>query len=560
MSIILRTNKGSALTYDEMDRNQSQFFYSSSLHDSNTKLRLHFTGSDSLDLPGVDYGPTRYHEIQFPSVDIEIPEGIAAGNNTQIQFNRNDTFGADPLFVFNETGNLLGIGTNAPLTRIDVSGDSQNQAALSLRGYAAGTGNEKQAKINFYEGSTFIGRIGRTDGNNGNLYITNSYRPNPKIADYGKVHISIGNSGADNNEVAGTFTRNEGISRFGVGTTEPTRAGTFIGGGGIGISSTSANTNQSYIQTIPDGIYNATVGGYKKLIPHGSTSVGLLISSPNTENGGNVVVALNTDGFEYEGFNIIKSISNTNGSFANSEVIASFQASGKVGINTNFPSDVGLTVAGNISGSGTLQVGTITTGTANNTSALVLTTSGLVQKIAATPIPLGGIIMWSGAIASIPDGWRLCEAGVGTVNGVVVPDLTDRFVVGAGNTYNVAGTGGSADAVVIEHDHGGSTSNGGDHTHYVVKAGSETTNNTNSLYDGTGSSRAEQPLASRAYNAGNDVFDYELVTVGGAGAANAGKTNTSGAHQHPIGSAGVSGSNKNLPPYYALAFIIYVGV
>jgi hypothetical protein len=77
MSIILRTNKGSALTYDEMDRNQSQFFYSSSLHDSNTKLRLHFTGSDSLDLPGVDYGPTRYHEIQFPSVDIEIPEGIA---------------------------------------------------------------------------------------------------------------------------------------------------------------------------------------------------------------------------------------------------------------------------------------------------------------------------------------------------------------------------------------------------------------------------------------------------------------------------------------------------
>ena len=149
MSIILRTNKGSALTYDEMDRNQSQFFYSSSLHDSNTKLRLHFTGSDSLDLPGVDYGPTRYHEIQFPSVDIEIPEGIAAGNNTQIQFNRNGTFGADSLFVFNETGNLLGIGTNAPLTRIDVSGDSQNQAALSLRGYAAGTGNEKQAKINF---------------------------------------------------------------------------------------------------------------------------------------------------------------------------------------------------------------------------------------------------------------------------------------------------------------------------------------------------------------------------------------------------------------------------
>ena len=49
MSIILRTLKGSALTYEEMDRNLSQYFYSSSIHDSGTELRLHFTGNSTLD-------------------------------------------------------------------------------------------------------------------------------------------------------------------------------------------------------------------------------------------------------------------------------------------------------------------------------------------------------------------------------------------------------------------------------------------------------------------------------------------------------------------------------
>jgi len=37
----------------------------------------------------------------------------------------------------------------------------------------------------------------------------------------------------------------------------------------------------------------------------------------------------------------------------------------------------------------------------------------------------GGIIMWSGTIASIPAGYYLCNGSNGT------PDLRDRFVVGA---------------------------------------------------------------------------------------------------------------------------------
>jgi hypothetical protein len=53
-------------------------------------------------------------------------------------------------------------------------------------------------------------------------------------------------------------------------------------------------------------------------------------------------------------------------------------------------------------------------------------------------VPSGGIIMWSGSIVNIPSGFALCDGTNGT------PDLTDRFVVGAGGSkYSVDDTGGT---------------------------------------------------------------------------------------------------------------------
>jgi hypothetical protein len=52
-------------------------------------------------------------------------------------------------------------------------------------------------------------------------------------------------------------------------------------------------------------------------------------------------------------------------------------------------------------------------------------------------IPVGGIIMWSGSVNDIPAGWTLCNGTQGT------PDLRDRFVVGAGKSYNPGQAGGS---------------------------------------------------------------------------------------------------------------------
>ena len=131
-------------------------------------------------------------------------------------------------------------------------------------------------------------------------------------------------------------------------------------------------------------------------------------------------------------------------------------------------------------------------------------------------IPIGGIIMWSGAIANIPTGWALCNDQ--TVNGIKTPDLRNKFIVGAGSVYAVAAIGGTADAVVPEHNHSASFS--GD-------------NSLSSL------------IGANQY-AGGSGFAIQ----GGISAAVSGTVT--------VANAGESGTNKNLPPYYALAFIMRI--
>ena len=62
-----------------------------------------------------------------------------------------------------------------------------------------------------------------------------------------------------------------------------------------------------------------------------------------------------------------------------------------------------------------------------------------------TGIPTGGIIIWSGAANAIPTGFVICDGNNST------PDLRNRFVVGAGDTYSVNGTGGSTTDTISFH-------------------------------------------------------------------------------------------------------------
>lgn len=50
----------------------------------------------------------------------------------------------------------------------------------------------------------------------------------------------------------------------------------------------------------------------------------------------------------------------------------------------------------------------------------------------------GMIMLWSGAVVDIPFSWHLCDGTMGT------PDLRNKFIVAAGDTYNPDDTGGAA--------------------------------------------------------------------------------------------------------------------
>ena len=136
-------------------------------------------------------------------------------------------------------------------------------------------------------------------------------------------------------------------------------------------------------------------------------------------------------------------------------------------------------------------------------------------------VPVGGIIMWSGATNNIPSGWALCDGNNGT------PNLQDKFIVGAGSSYAVAATGGSANAVVIQHNHG---INDPGHQH------------TWSRQD------AQNDVGYRPWPASNNDCKETVVNTG---------SNTTGI---TINNEGESGTNKNLPPYYALAYLSLIHI
>jgi hypothetical protein len=87
-----------------------------------------------------------------------------------------------------------------------------------------------------------------------------------------------------------------------------------------------------------------------------------------------------------------------------------------------------------------------------------------------TAMPSGGIIIWSGSVASIPSGWYLCNGSNST------PDLRGKFVYGAGGSYAVGATGGAethtlSEAEMPSHRHaikadGGTSDSGGPYVRF----------------------------------------------------------------------------------------------
>lgn len=265
------------------------------------------------------------------------------------------------------------------------------------------------------------------------------------------------------------------------------------------------------------------------------------------------------------------------------------------GTTGNYTVTGNLSVTGTTSLTGALNASTATfsgaissvspafTGTPTAPTAVAGTNTTQIATTAfvlANGVPSGAILMWSGSIASIPSGWLLCNGSSGT------PDLRDRFVVGAGSTYAVAATGGSKDAIVVAH------------THSLSASGTTSTESNGHTHTFSGTTSAMSANANHSHGVADPGHSHSLPNVfyqsfpnaftggGGAGqtitstgtaatgisinSANVDHTHTysgttsdiSANHTHTVtvtgtsGSTGSSGTNANLPPYYALAYIM----
>jgi microcystin-dependent protein len=223
------------------------------------------------------------------------------------------------------------------------------------------------------------------------------------------------------------------------------------------------------------------------------------------------------------------------------------------------------------------------------------------------PEPPGVIKMFAGATA--PEGYLLCTGGtanrftqadlfaaIGTTWGVGdgsttfgLPDLRDRLPIGAGATHSLAATGGSKDAVNVSHGHADTFATGNqsaNHTHttnlthgHADTFATNTTGSghghtvldTRSVWTQRGSGGANALSITTGSQAGsfqtqplvgNDGTHTHGITgaVTNLPTTNRASGDQSASHNHAITGAvtdsGVSGTDKNLPPYAALHYII----
>jgi len=183
-------------------------------------------------------------------------------------------------------------------------------------------------------------------------------------------------------------------------------------------------------------------------------------------------------------------------------------------------------------------------------------------------VPSGVIVMWSGSIATIPTGWVICDGTNGT------PNLTDRFVIHAdsdsGGTRDVGDTGGASTVTLTTSELPSHTHSGASHTHsfsgntssYTINGGFEFTDNNYT------DMRVRVRTTSGNFGSGGVYANYINSSGVPGGQYASGRVNIGATHSHSFsgttgsggaGDTGATGSgsaHENLPPYYALAYIM----
>ncbi len=255
------------------------------------------------------------------------------------------------------------------------------------------------------------------------------------------------------------------------------------------------------------------------------------------------------------------------------------EMSGDIDMNDNEIAAARLT--GDWVGEGGQLVGTAIRGTEDDASnellvpadgsrataggAALLTEDDDLSEVVFAP---GMLMLWYGAAINVPTGWAICNGSNGT------PDLRNRFVVGAGDTYALDATGGAVSASPSigsggGHSHGATVSptvldetNMPVHNHelYVWESGSSGPGQMENFGNsGLG------PARGVAGNADSNTYAYRNATVAGNQLiSNAGDADPEG-HDHGITIDAASAHTHSidaiatLPPYKAIYYIMFIG-
>jgi microcystin-dependent protein len=247
---------------------------------------------------------------------------------------------------------------------------------------------------------------------------------------------------------------------------------------------------------------------------------------------------------------------------AASTTTTALTTTGRVGINLSVAPTVPLDVSGAARISGNLDL-------SNNGRIVQLLNPTASQDAATksyvdTSIPVGGIIMWSGANNTWPSNWALCNGSNGT------PNLQGRFVLSSGvlgtSTRTLGQTGGAETVTLTEaqmpsHSHGvsASTDKQGGHSHtatvtdtghfhgYNGKGGPLYPGNPNNGVSGWGS-----------FSSGALPFQATSTDTTGISVS----IDEKGGHTHTVTvtetAKGSGTAHENMPPFYVLAFIMRV--
>ena len=240
------------------------------------------------------------------------------------------------------------------------------------------------------------------------------------------------------------------------------------------------------------------------------------------------------------------------------------------GVNFDGTQSITITDSTKVNKAGDTMSGFLTL-SANPTSNLHAATKQYVDTYGC---PKGAIIMWSGT--TLPQGWGLCDGS--TQNGVVTPDLRNKFIYGANSLGDVKGTGGSVSPLT--------TATAGSHNHSGVTGGhsltsGEISNHTHNYWDAYGSYDDHtgpggyityrdidgNTVAGFQYwwpgtwgypslddPEGHDIVQVHRTTEG----VNGGTIGDSAPHTHTIATDGTHSHTvtPSLPPYMILAYII----